>query len=217
MIIAIDGPAGAGKSTIAAEVARRLGFRLIDTGAIYRTVAWLAREQGVPLDDGPALAALAGSVDLEFRLEDGGTALYRDGVRVGDEIRTPENGQAASKVSALPEVRAALLEIQREMGRAHSSVLEGRDIGTVVFPDADVKIFLSASPSERARRRVEQLREKGVAADYDAILREIEERDHRDSTRAIAPLVPAPDAIEIDATAIDIEGVVRAVLAAAGS
>lgn len=212
MIIAIDGPAGAGKSTIAREVARRLGFQLVDTGAIYRTVALFARRRGVALDDGEALAQMAQTFDFEFELRDGVNHVICNGEKLGDEIRTQKNSRAASVVSAHPEVRAALLEVQRKIGEAHDSVLEGRDIGTVVFPDADVKIFLTASPQVRARRRTDQITEAGGVADYDAILTEIRERDERDSSRATAPLVQADDAIAIDSTAHSIEEVVQMIL-----
>ncbi len=213
MIIAIDGPAGAGKSTIAFEVARRLGFQLVDTGAIYRTVAHRARTAGLDLDDELAVAELAGDLDFQFRIEDGENVVYCDGERVGDEIRTTENSMAASVVSAHPAVREALLELQRSLGKSRPSVLEGRDIGTVVFPDADLKVFLTASPEIRAQRRVDQMAERGVEEDYDAILLEIRERDERDSSRPIAPLRPAEDARQIDSTAHTIEEVIEKILA----
>lgn len=212
MIVAIDGPAGAGKSTIAKTVARELGFQLVDTGAIYRTVALRSLERGVSIDDGQACAEVALSLSLAFEQRDDTNTLICDGAPVGDEIRTPEVSQAASKVSAHPEVRAALLELQRQIGRARPSVLEGRDIGTVVFPDAEVKIFLTASAAERARRRVGQLAEKGIAADEAAILAEIEERDARDSQRAHAPLKQADDAVPVDTTSLTIEQVIASIL-----
>lgn len=213
MIVAIDGPAGAGKSTIAQDVARRLDFQLVDTGAIYRTVAYHARQRDVPLDDGEAVAALASDLDFSFSMEDGENVLRCDGEVMGDEIRTQANSAAASIVSTHSEVRDALLEVQRNVGRSRDSVLEGRDIGTVVFPDAEVKIFLTASAQVRARRRTDQLEERGDSADYDAILREIQERDARDSERETAPLKKADDAVEIDSTAHTIDEVVERILA----
>jgi cytidylate kinase len=212
MIVAIDGPAGAGKSTIATEVAKRLGFQLIDTGAIYRTVALKAREREVPLEDGETLAEVAEELDFGFELRGDRNVIFCNGEELGGEIRTPENSRAASIVSAHPEVREALLGIQRALGRSRDSVLEGRDIGTVVFPDAEVKVFLTASPKVRARRRVEQLEDAGRPADYESILREIRERDERDSTRAVAPLIPADDAVEIDSTEHTIDEVVTRVI-----
>lgn len=212
MIIAIDGPAGAGKSTIAREVAQRLGFQLVDTGAIYRTVALRARQQGVGIDDGPALAELARTLDFAFELRGDTNVVICNGEELGGQIRTPENSQAASKVSAIPAVRDALLELQRRIGRASDSVLEGRDIGTVVFPDADVKIFLTASPEVRAQRRTDQLEQAGQPADYHEILAELRIRDERDSNRETAPLKQADDAIAIDSTAHPIDDVVTQIL-----
>ena len=214
MIIAIDGPAGAGKSTIAREVATRLGFQLVDTGAIYRAVALEARRRGVDLQDADALAAIARSLDFHFELRGERNLVFCNGEQLTDEIRSPENSVAASVVSAHPRVRDALLDVQRRVGRERDSVLEGRDIGTVVFPDADAKIFLTASPDVRARRRVDQLAEGGAVTDYERTLREIQERDERDSTRAVAPLVKAADAVEIDSTAHSVHEVVQLILGA---
>ncbi|MFB6372864.1 MAG: (d)CMP kinase, partial [Bradymonadaceae bacterium] len=194
MIVAIDGPAGAGKSTIAARVARRLGFQLIDTGALYRAVAYEAMQRGIDTDDPAAVAELAGELAFDFETTADENIMYCDGRRMGDEIRTSEVSQLTSVISSYPEVRDALLEVQRELGREESSVLEGRDIGTVVFPDAEVKVFLTASAEERARRRYEQIVDKGESADFDAILAEIRERDARDRNRDVAPLTRADDA-----------------------
>ena len=215
MIIAIDGPAGAGKSTIAREVAQRLGFQLVDTGAIYRSLGLLALEKGISLDDADSLAHIGEDLSFEFRMTQSGTTTICNGRQMGADIRTPKVSDAASRVSALPAVRAAVLEAQRSAGRARDSVLEGRDIGTVVFPDADVKVFLTASDTERARRRTEQLRASGQAADYDEILSDIRERDERDSTREAAPLKAADDATRIDSTAFTIEQVVEQIVALA--
>jgi len=215
VVVAIDGPAGAGKSTIAMGVARELGFQLIDTGAIYRTVAHTALERGVDLDDGEALAAIARELDFRFELGVGGSKnhIHCNGEQLGDEIRTPEVSLSASKVSSRPEVRAALLELQRQLGRARSSVLEGRDIGTVVFPDADLKVFLTATAEERARRRTMQMRERGEEADYAQILADIQERDARDIEREHAPLKQADDAVAIDSTSMSIGQIVDKIVA----
>lgn len=215
MIIAIDGPAGAGKSTIASQVAAQLGFQLIDTGAIYRIVALRVSERGADPTDGAACAEVARSLTLAFELREGKNTLICDGAAVGEEIRSEAISQLASKVSAHPEVRAALLDVQRGMGAARSSVLEGRDIGTVVFPDAEVKIFLTATNEERAQRRTAQLASKGQPADYDAILRDIRERDERDASREAAPLKQADDAEPIDTTGLDIPAIVARITALA--
>ncbi len=212
MIVAIDGPAGAGKSTIASRVARRLGYQLIDTGALYRAVAHEASRRGVDTDDPEAVAGVADRLEFRFETTDEANVLYCDGEAMGDEIRTAEVSWLTSVVSSYPEVREALLDVQRDLGRAESSVLEGRDIGTVVFPDAEVKIFLTASAEERARRRCEQLEDKGEPADFEATLREIRERDERDRNRDVAPLTMADDAIEVDTTEMNPEEVVGAVL-----
>ncbi len=215
MVIALDGPAGAGKSTIATRVASTLGFQLIDTGAIYRTVAYRAIEEGVALDDGAACAELARELEFAFEFQDGHNRIYCGGVLLGDEIRAAEVSLAASQVSAHPEVREALLELQRQLGRARDSVLEGRDIGTVVFPDAEVKVFLTATPEERARRRVEQRAEQGVSEAYEQVLADIKERDHRDTTRVVAPLKQADDAVALDTTGLGIDEIVAQIVALA--
>ena len=209
-ILAIDGPAGAGKSTIAAAVARRLGLQLIDTGAMYRTVALRAIENRIALDDGDALSELACSLDFHFDFEDGENVAYCNGIRLDRAIRTQEVSEVTSQISTVPRVRAALVELQREIAREEPSVLEGRDIGTVVFPDARLKVFLTASVEERARRRAEQLREKDAVDDVDVerIRAEIERRDERDSKRDAAPLKKADDAVEVDTTRATIEEIV---------
>lgn len=212
LIVAIDGPAGAGKSTVARLAAQRLGFVLVDTGAIYRCVALAARQAGLEWSDEPAVRALLDRMDLSFRFEAGVNHVFLGGADVTEPIRSREVSRGASVVSAHPSVRAGLLELQRRLARAHpgGAVLEGRDIGTVVFPDAQVKFFLTASPEARARRRQGEL--GGVA--YEEVLAEISARDHVDQTRQVAPLRPAPDARHLDTTGLTAEEVVARVLAA---
>jgi cytidylate kinase len=206
--VAIDGPAGAGKSTAARLLAERLGYALLDTGAIYRVMALRAREGGVAWDDGPGVAALADGLEIAFRLEGTVNHVLADGQDVTPAIRTPEMSDGASRVSALPEVRAALLDLQRRIGAAGGVVVEGRDIGTVVFPNAQAKFFLTATVDERARRRAAELRAAGRPVDPATTRAEIVARDERDSTRAAAPLRKADDAIEIDSSALAVEEVV---------
>ncbi len=208
-VVALDGPAGAGKSTVARAVAEALGFVLVDTGALYRGIALAARESNVSWDDGDALGELARGLELSFN--DAGS-LCIAGVDRGGEIRTPEVSQGASKVSAHPPVREALLGIQRALGADGGVVLEGRDIGTVVFPDAEAKIFLTASVEKRAERRMGDLKKRGIEADMESLLESIRERDHRDSTRAIAPLRPADDAEQVDTTTLSFDEVVTRVV-----
>lgn len=197
VIVAIDGPAGAGKSTLARRVAVRLGYLYIDTGAMYRAVALSALRRGVSLDEPLKLEQLALASQIELTPD---ARVLLDGQDVSEAIRQPDISQAASKVSAVGGVRRALVELQRRMGETHSVVMEGRDIGTVVFPQAQVKVFLDADPAERAGRRVAELHQKGVEADPVEVEREMIERDHRDRTRSEAPLVQAPDAVYFDST-----------------
>jgi cytidylate kinase len=213
LIIAIDGPSGAGKSTLAKRLARELQFIYLDTGAMYRALALKVLRQGIDLADDARLAQLVGSTEIDLRERDGKLAVLLDGADVAAEIRTPEVSQMASKVSALAIVRARMLELQRAMGRRGSVVAEGRDIGTVIFPEARVKIFLDASACERARRRYDELKASGRAVDYDETLREIEERDKRDSERDLAPLRKAEDALAIDSSSLSADQVAAAVLA----
>ncbi len=208
-VVAIDGPAGAGKSTAARMLAERLGFVLVDTGSLYRGTALAAAERGVSFDDGPALGAMAGTLSFRFEPRSGGEPrLFLDGRDVANEIRTSAISSAASQVSRHPEVRKALLGLQRQLGENGGVVLEGRDIGTVVFPDAEVKVFLTASVEERARRRVADLAARGASANLEETLAEIKRRDQMDEERAVAPLRPAADALVLDTTVDDLPTVV---------
>lgn len=212
LIIAIDGPSGAGKSTLAKRLARELGFIYMDTGAMYRALALKVLREGVDLTDDAAMARLIESTTVDLQPVNGALRVLLDGADVAAEIRTPQVSQMASKASALPAVRARLLELQREMGRRGSVVAEGRDIGTVIFPGAEVKVFLQASAAERARRRFAELRAAGQAVKLDETLREIEERDQRDSERDLAPLRQAEDAVLIDSSSMDADQVMAQVL-----
>ena len=214
MIIAIDGPSGAGKSTVAKTVAKQLGFSCLDTGAMYRAVAWQAIHNGVLFEDHEALGEIARTYEIEFGHVEGDPVprrVFIGGVEVTQDIRTAEIDKSVSPVSAVPAVRAALLEQQRRIGNAGDFVVEGRDIGTTVFPKAEVKVFLTASNEERARRRVLQNAERGVGStDYDEVLADLIRRDEADSSRAASPLKAAEDATHIDSTAYTMEEVVEA-------
>ncbi len=205
-VIAIDGPAGAGKSTVARRLAQRLGFFLLDTGAIYRAVALSAARAGVVFSDGAQLAEIARRLPIRFDA-DGRVWLGDEDVSLA--IRTPEMSQGASTVSAHAEVRAGLLDLQRQLASVGGCVVEGRDIGTVVLPWAPLKIFLTASDEVRARRRYDELKARGAEVDFAATLAELRERDHRDSTRAVAPLKQAADAVLVDTSNLGTDEVVR--------
>ncbi|MBN1947655.1 MAG: (d)CMP kinase [Bradymonadales bacterium] len=212
MIVAVDGPSGVGKSTVTHEVARRLGLSMLDTGALYRAAALLALEAGIPFEDGPRVAELLPSVELAFRIVDGQSHLFVGDRDVAQAIRTPQISDGASKVSAQPEVRAALLDLQRRLGRRFDCIVEGRDIGTVVFPDARHKFFLTASDEARTRRRQLQYAQQGKQVSQQELRKEVAERDRRDTSRQVAPLVPASDAIVIDTTDLTFEQVVERIV-----
>jgi len=206
--IAIDGPSGAGKSTIAKAVAKALDIDYIDTGAMYRAIGYKIDKEGVPFEEGDALAALLDATDIDFVSGN----IILDGVIVNDLIRTPEVSMLASKCAALPSVRAKLVEIQRGMGQRKSVIMDGRDIGTNVLKDAEYKIFLTASAEERAQRRFKELQEKGETQTYEEVLEDVKQRDYNDMTRELNPLRKADDAIELDTTGMGIDEVVAAVL-----
>ncbi|HEY8143602.1 MAG TPA: (d)CMP kinase [Kofleriaceae bacterium] len=208
IVVAIDGPAGAGKSTVSKRLTSLLGYRLLDTGALYRSVALSAKRRGVSYADAGALAAIAAGLDVNFQLDGMTNRVFLTGEDVSAAIRTPEVSEGSSIVSAVPEVRAALLQLQRELAGKGGVVAEGRDVGTVVLPDAGAKFFLTASDEVRAKRRVEELRAAGIAAMYDETLAEMRRRDERDSSREAAPLVCAPDAIVVDSSILAIDEVV---------
>jgi cytidylate kinase len=208
LVIAIDGPSGAGKGTVARAVAAALGYRHVDSGAMYRAVGWKALREGVPLDDEPAVAAVADASNIEVTA----TKVTIDGIDVTREIRTPEIDRAATAVARLPRVRAILVERQRAMRHDGGVVMEGRDIGTVVFPNADVKVYLDAAPEERARRRAADPAHSGGPAAVAEVKTLLTERDRLDSTRAASPLYAASDAIVIDTTGKAVEEVVSDVL-----
>jgi cytidylate kinase len=210
--IAIDGPGGAGKSTLAKALAMKLGFAYVDTGAIYRTVGYAARRAGIAPDDSQAVSALLRNIKVEARFNGGRQDMYLDGEFLGDRIREHEISHYASAVSAIPAVREYLFDMQRSIADQNNVIMDGRDIGTVILPDAQLKIFLTATAEERAERRTLELREKGQAADYAQILADIKERDERDSSRAIAPLKAADDAVLLNNSGYTPEQSLAAVL-----
>lgn len=203
--IAIDGPAGAGKSTIARKAAAELGFIYVDTGALYRSVAYYCISAGADVSVPESVEKLLPKITPELRFIDGVQHVFVNGSDVSDKIRTPEVSMAASKVSAIPAVRAFLFDLQKKIARENDIIMDGRDIGTVVLPDADLKIFLTASPEARADRRYAELKDKPDAPAYEQVLADIIKRDHDDSTRAIAPLKQADDAVLCDTTKLSLE------------
>jgi len=205
LIIAIDGPAASGKSTTAKLVAKRLGYLHVDTGAMYRAMTLKVIEAGIDPDSAEKISALAKSTRIRLVSKDGENRIELDGADVTEKIRTSEVTKAVSAVSMVPEVRQLMVHEQREMGKRGAIVLEGRDIGTVVFPNADVKVYMVANPRERAVRRSKELAAKGIAKEVDELEREIAERDVKDSTRAISPLTKAADAVTLDTTDLSIE------------
>lgn len=215
MIIAIDGPAGSGKSTVAKEVARRLGFHYLDTGAMYRATAYTALEMGVDITDEPAVVAIVLTHPVQFGYKQGEavpSSVYVDGLDISNEIRTPEIDKAVSPVAALPEVRIALVSQQRVIASYSDHVVEGRDIGTTVFPDAQVKVFITATPEERAHRRAEQNLQRNMNGNFEEIYEAILVRDKADTEREASPLAPAEDAIILDTTTMTIEEVIDSIV-----
>lgn len=204
--IAIDGPSGAGKSTISRKAAEKFGFIYVDTGAIYRTIGLATKIRGVSLDDTAAVVALLPTLEIKLKYNDAGEQhMYLDGNDVSRDIRLPEVSMLASKVSAIPEVRAFLVDMQRGMAEKYDVIMDGRDIGTVILPNADLKIFLTADVRDRARRRYEELRAKGMEKPFDEVLAEMEKRDEQDTQRAAAPLKAADDAVLLDTSGNTLE------------
>lgn len=213
LVVTIDGPAGAGKSTVAKGLALALGYRLLDTGAMYRAVALLARRQGLSWDQAEPLARIAAALDISFALDGDVNRVRVAGEDVTAAIREPDISYGASRVSAVPAVRAALLDLQRRLGSEGGVVVEGRDTGTVVFPGADVKFFLTASDDVRARRRHEELVQSGQGGTYEGTLEDMRARDQRDASRAVAPLLQAEDAVLVDSSSMSLEAVIDTMLA----
>ena len=210
-VITIDGPSGSGKGTIARLLARELDYHFLDSGALYRLLAFAAEQRAIALDDEPSLVELAGKLDIVFPADGGEDDVLLYGENIGSLIRTEAAGAGASRVAALPAVRTALLQRQRDFRSSPGLVADGRDMGTVVFPDAGAKIYLIASAEERARRRCKQLKEKGLDADYSAVVADIQARDERDMNRPVAPLKPAEDAESVDTSELDIAATLQRV------
>jgi cytidylate kinase len=208
-VVTVDGPSGAGKGTLCMLLAKKLGYQLLDSGAIYRVLALAAIHHGVDTESEEALVPLATHLDVQFIAEGDLVKVILEGEDVSSELRKEETGTAASKVAAFPRVREALLRRQRSFSTENGLVADGRDMGTIVFPNAEVKIFLDATAEERAARRLKQLQGKGLSVKFDHLLREIQERDDRDRNRAVAPLRPADDALVLDSTSLSIEEVVQ--------
>lgn len=205
--IAIDGPAGAGKSSLSKEVAKELSFIYVDTGALYRTIGLAASRKGLKKEDKAEIISMLNDIDVKLSFNDEGTQIVLlNGEDVSSYIRTPEAGMFASAVSAIPEVRAFLLDLQRNMAKSDDVIMDGRDIGTVVLPDAKIKIFLTASPEKRAMRRHKENIEKGIDSTYEEVLKDVNQRDYQDSHREIAPLKPAEDSVLVDTSDYDFEG-----------
>lgn len=213
MKIALDGPSGAGKSTVAKALAKKLGIVYVDTGALYRTVGYFTRENGVDPKDATAVTSLLPRISIEVKYENGTQKVYLNGEDLGDKIRQPDISMYASAVSAIPAVRAFLLDTQRDIAEKNSVVMDGRDIGTVILPDAEVKIFMSASSEARAKRRYKELIEKGENVEYETVLAEMIERDNNDRNRSVAPAIPAEDAIHMDNSHMSVEENVDAIIA----
>ncbi len=212
MIITVDGPSGAGKGTLCYALAEKLGYALLDSGAIYRVTALAALKSAVDLSDELALAELARSLDIQFIPEDGEVKIVLNGENVSHLIRTQEVANGASKVAIFPRVRTALLQLQQNFAKNDGLIADGRDMGTVVFPNAQVKLFLDASAEERAKRRYKQLQNNGISGNFAQILAEIQERDFRDRNREVAPLKPAEDALLLDSTTLSIDEVIAQAL-----
>jgi len=209
LVITVDGPAGVGKSTVSKELAKKISYAYLDTGALYRAIAYKVWKSGLPLNDDKKLSGLCGNAKISLKLVNGDMKIFVDKEDITEKIRTEEIGLLASRVSAVPVVRKALLPIQRDAGKRGGIVAEGRDMGTVVFPDADVKFFLSADLKERTKRRYNQLLEKRISSDYSDIQKGLEKRDCQDTERNISPLKPSVDSIIIDTTYMGIDDVVE--------
>lgn len=210
--IAIDGPGGAGKSTVSRAVAEKLGIVYVDTGALYRTIGYYVKSKEINPHDESAVSACLNDISIEVRYTDGAQHVFLNGTDLGDRIRTPEMSMYASAVSSLPSVRTFLLETQKEIARKNSVIMDGRDIGTVILPHADVKIYLTASAECRAKRRYDELIAKGQTVSYESVLREMNERDTADSTRKLAPAKAAKDALILDNTGMTLEQSVNAII-----